>query len=507
MRMESPLNQRLRRSPPDVVYTPIDVTSFERWDKSRGIHVTLPFETHVRPTMMHLAHWIYSDETLQSGVTEGSLVQEAADYLCPRVFEDRDEAESGAHEFIEFCQGRAWVFTDTGTTPDGESLYQFTHRTFLEFFTAGHLARTHRTPQELASFLRAKIVKREWDVVAQLAVQIKNKEMEGAGDEILTELIGAAAGNQSKLGWNLLSFTARCLEFVVPSPLVRREIASSCLEQCLEQGTSEISESRGAKKRRKRVDRIGPEDLSAENLLQALVSCATENRPVVADTIEKSLLHRIKQRRVAGPAVALEIGANLTMLVPFRGPGSPVDPDAYGCYEGISQRLSKECATRIRELSPRSLRTCYDGVMAGVLSLSDVAEGHGIEGLFRQSSFTIFPRTWTLPIVTVILMQTVLSTQSASGTDEDNYWFARQLHELGELLQSVPSPWVSSDFSGLGNTLEYVVDVSEASAKRTTRDPLSFDTTGRFGALAALAVMHELTERVERLSKLIMIPS
>ena len=25
--MESPLNQRLRRSPPDVVYTPIDVTS------------------------------------------------------------------------------------------------------------------------------------------------------------------------------------------------------------------------------------------------------------------------------------------------------------------------------------------------------------------------------------------------------------------------------------------------------------------------------------------------
>ena len=29
MRMESPLNQRLRRSPPDVVYTPIDVTSLQ----------------------------------------------------------------------------------------------------------------------------------------------------------------------------------------------------------------------------------------------------------------------------------------------------------------------------------------------------------------------------------------------------------------------------------------------------------------------------------------------
>ena len=29
MRMESPLNQRLRWSPPDVVYTPIDVTSHD----------------------------------------------------------------------------------------------------------------------------------------------------------------------------------------------------------------------------------------------------------------------------------------------------------------------------------------------------------------------------------------------------------------------------------------------------------------------------------------------
>ena len=34
--MESPLNQRLRRSPPDVVYTPIDVTSLPRRDLPAG---------------------------------------------------------------------------------------------------------------------------------------------------------------------------------------------------------------------------------------------------------------------------------------------------------------------------------------------------------------------------------------------------------------------------------------------------------------------------------------
>ena len=38
MRMESPLNQRLRWSPPDVVYTPIDVTSEQAWIDANDIH-------------------------------------------------------------------------------------------------------------------------------------------------------------------------------------------------------------------------------------------------------------------------------------------------------------------------------------------------------------------------------------------------------------------------------------------------------------------------------------
>ena len=37
MRMESPLNQRLRRSPPDVVYTPIDVTSSEMGESTSDL--------------------------------------------------------------------------------------------------------------------------------------------------------------------------------------------------------------------------------------------------------------------------------------------------------------------------------------------------------------------------------------------------------------------------------------------------------------------------------------
>ena len=187
-------------------------------------------ESQIKPAMMYLAHWIYSDEALQSGVTERKLVAKAADYLCPKRFEDRDEAEQAAREFIEFCRGRAWVFTDTGTTKEGDGLYQFTHRTFLEYFTACYLVRMYRTPDGLAEVLLPKIAKQEWDVVAQLAFQLQNKTIEDAGDELLSILIEQADKTQEDEAWNLLYFAARCLDFMVPSPRVTRQITTACIK-------------------------------------------------------------------------------------------------------------------------------------------------------------------------------------------------------------------------------------------------------------------------------------
>lgn len=115
---------------------------FEQWDKRRNIHVALPFEAHIDPAMKYLAYWIHSDERQQTGVTEQALVNKTTEYLCLKRFEDRDEAEMAARQFVEFCRDRAWVFTQVGTTGSGHGLYQFTHRTFLEYFAAAHLVRT-----------------------------------------------------------------------------------------------------------------------------------------------------------------------------------------------------------------------------------------------------------------------------------------------------------------------------------------------------------------------------
>jgi predicted NACHT family NTPase len=81
-----------------------------------------------------------------------------------------------------------WVLTDTGTTAQGEKLYSFTHRTFLEYFAAVHLATVTDTPEGLASVLADRLRKGEWEIVGQLAIQIKDRNSYRGADRVYTAL-------------------------------------------------------------------------------------------------------------------------------------------------------------------------------------------------------------------------------------------------------------------------------------------------------------------------------
>jgi predicted NACHT family NTPase len=100
-----------------------------------------------------LAYWIYTDSKRQAGVLEGELIDQTANHFMSRRFNDEYEAREAARDFVHFCRGRAWVFSDTGMTASGTPLYQFTHRTFLEYFTAAHLTRVHRDSDSLSTVL------------------------------------------------------------------------------------------------------------------------------------------------------------------------------------------------------------------------------------------------------------------------------------------------------------------------------------------------------------------
>jgi len=375
---------------PDV-YEKCALMLFERWDKSRGIHVQLPFEAHIRPAMMYLAHWIYSDKKLPGGVIENKLIEKTTDYLYEKRFDDRDEARGAATQFIEFCKGRAWVFTDTGTTSEGEKLYQFTHRTFLEYFTAAYIVRTNPTPEQLEKVLFPRIALREWDIVCQQAFQIINKNVEGAADDLLTALIENVRKGKGKKAVNYLSFAVRTLEFIIPGPRVIRDITTECIEFCISWGI-EIKEKTG----KHRLGYSERESESPESILAALLSSASENRKVIENTLENVLVEKINNGSEMDAYLAGEIGLNLN--IPLFIPDRHLYEENKEFVDYFSQIILKKCSKRFKFLASNHFRFSLTLYYWDGISFESLIKYHGVESIFQGCSYIIFPNATSFSI-------------------------------------------------------------------------------------------------------------
>jgi hypothetical protein len=220
------------------VYRKCSVMLFERWDKDRGIVVSLPFVAHVRYAIAHLAEWIYSNQRLQSGVGERELVNKTKSYLSGRVFDTQEEAESAAEQFIGFCRGRAWVFTDVG-----EELYQFSHRTFLEYFAALNVSRRVAGATALWEILKPRLARGEWEMVAQLALAMFDEFHEGGAEEVLSLLLEDAKVSSADAP-RFIDWTLRSLAAVVPAPNIRRRVAELALERTIRSTPHDLSQTR-----------------------------------------------------------------------------------------------------------------------------------------------------------------------------------------------------------------------------------------------------------------------
>lgn len=214
------------------VYRACAVMLFNRWDQSRGITVQLPFRAHIDTAIKHLAYWIYTSQDRQSGVGRNKIIQQVANFLLERRYEDIDEAVDAATQFVDFCGGRAWILTDVGSTTR-EPLYQFTHRTFLEYFAAAHLARTNPTPSKLWRKLRPKLEREEWPMVAQLALQLQEENVESFADDFLNTLLSSLGDIGQEARKALLNFALNALSGVAPSRSVVRHVVESSLYEGL----------------------------------------------------------------------------------------------------------------------------------------------------------------------------------------------------------------------------------------------------------------------------------
>src|SRR5260370_32663686 len=267
------------------------------------------------------------------------------------------KAEEGGRDFINFCTGRAWVFTDTGTKKEGEKLFQFTHTTFLEYFAASHLARLCRSPQALLKVLRSRITKQEWDVMAQLSFQLQNKKIAGAGDELLMELINHSRKAKINVAWNILSFTSRCLEFIVPRPKVTREIIKTCIDRFLTDG---ILSYENEDTYQSKSDTILPSPFRDSFIVTYRAS--VENKTVLTEYITERIISVINNGSELESVLALEVG-----LYSLRS----------------SDIFFTSCTHKLQQLYLKCFWLCYSAVDLGKLSIAELVKWYSIEGVFR----------------------------------------------------------------------------------------------------------------------------
>jgi hypothetical protein len=470
---------------PDL-YDKCAVMLFERWDKTRGIIIPLPFEAHIRPAMMYLAHWIYTNAGLQSGVEELKLIEKTSEYLLEHQYDDRDEAELAARTFIEFCKGRAWVFTDTGA-----GLYQFTHRTFLEYFTSFHLVRKHSTPDSLVAALAKRIEKREWDTVAQLSIQLLNKHSEGAGDAILSTLAESAGYTPipNLEGWNLIQFAARCMHFIVPNPRVRRLIAGICLDRYLNTG-----KLRSKRSRAQVSDSWHYQEDIMVGALEALLNVNSENQSTIANAAEEWFNNIIHNGSNLEGAIASEILTFLPYALRSQGPPDDASLDRIKYWHDFSDRVYEENYDRICELATTERVVSNIVFWRRGLDIRQLIKWHGLDIAFLKIEYLVFPMMGppAHQLLNPVLQPRSFSHRSNDDDEENSENIQRdleQLARLGSILLATPTPWIEDVRENIHPLSSYLFPESDKLKEYALSNRVIF------GAFAVIAVGLEASSR------------
>jgi hypothetical protein len=193
---------------------------FERWDEQRGIHGSEVLKADAKAALQEVAYWVFLSEGALDPLPERKLREKLTRFWLKDHYESRADAERAAISLYRSWQGRAWVLTDAGTNAAGERLYRFTHRTFLEYFTAIEVVRRSPSPARLWRVIGPHIAVGSWDIVSQIAIQVLHEHYRGARrkiyEAISADLDSAELDQFERL--NLLSFATRHLDALNPPP-------------------------------------------------------------------------------------------------------------------------------------------------------------------------------------------------------------------------------------------------------------------------------------------------
>ncbi|MFI6150436.1 NACHT domain-containing protein [Streptomyces sp. NPDC051109] len=404
---------------PDV-YKKCAELLFERWDKQRGIVIPLPFDAHVRQALNALALHMYSNPGAQNGLSRDRLVQFMTRFLTDRRFEDEAEAEDAANQFVDFCTGRAWVLTDMGSN-EQQNLYGFTHRTFLEYFAANQLVRTHSTAEGLFDKLHPRILRAEWEVVAQLALQVLGYNVDDGSDDFLVLTLKSIQDTEGvKARHNLVSFVARSLAFVVPRPAIIQDVCRVATKLCVEAlGVAEFSNA----------------PLQAYQPITFLMDAGPENLSTVSRYLKEALLESVaKNPEDDRPLlVALSLPALLESTDLY-----PSSPHHRAHWQAFVQELVETLNPEVERHQGESYWAAHRRVTMGELPVNYLLDTYGVHDLWRVDQ-----SYWSNATVAFVILANFRDEAWVGGRfDRISSGASECLSGLADILPAMATPWV-----------------------------------------------------------------
>jgi hypothetical protein len=396
------------------IYEQCATLLFRRWDARRHIDHHLRAGHQLEPALRHLAWWLFTRENTQSAVAERDLVGETTKFLHGRGFESEDDARDAAREFVEFCRGRMWVLTDTGTTASGEKLYAFTHRTFLEYFAAAHLAYASDTPEQLAGTLAPRVAVADWTTMGELTVQIKDRTSEGGAQRVFDAMFETTSSWNPRARINVLVFLARCLRSVHPPPGCIRELTRHI-----------VNMTPGDLSRGYLMEGPVARSYFVDALPELLAACDSAHG-IVADEIE------------AVVSAAFQSGAQVTIDMVHRLIALVNQAGFYGMnpfWESRLRRVIREHSPVMIAAAREDINLRTDVLRHGLITARQAIEmSDGLAGFFRSG--VDFIRGGTMPVYLERVFLALLNGWPAYGLPPA----VDDLVAVGEYLQAHPEP-------------------------------------------------------------------
>lgn len=154
---------------------------------------------------------IFEDETLGGRLSRAALHIEAKKFFKSDYIDNKEgRAAEAAYKLIDHLTGRAWILHEVG-----EGIFEFTHRTFLEFFYACYLEAKYETTDELLRHILKYITGGQRVLSSHLALQnrVKNKR---AAATIVSDTITKNINDRKANINEILPFSAAMFEYLLP---------------------------------------------------------------------------------------------------------------------------------------------------------------------------------------------------------------------------------------------------------------------------------------------------